>query len=120
MTEHTLAPFETIEAVPLTAEAYTPYGAVIETKFNQHFNDSANYGTAKRFDWITDLKNLRSETAKLNICVFRSSPRTLPFKITKLERHPFSTQMFIPMTAQRYLVIVALGGDTPGLYSLFS
>ena len=55
------------------------------------------------------------ESAKANVCLFRCSPRDLPFSIKLLERHLYSTQMFIPMTAdKRYLVIVAQGGDKPG------
>ena len=54
----------------------------------------------------------------MNVCVFRSTPRTLPFEINKLERHEFSTQMFIPMNGKRYLVIVAQGGELPGKMNL--
>ncbi|KAJ1536634.1 hypothetical protein HK405_015123, partial [Cladochytrium tenue] len=56
-----------------------------------------------------------------NICVFRSVPTdTLPFPVRLLERHPYSSQLFVPMTRQdtasvaarwpgppRYLVVVA-------------
>jgi len=49
---------------------------------------------------------------------FPSSPRTIPFQLKIVERHPYSTQMFIPMTASHYLVIVALGGDKPDFSTL--
>lgn len=75
-------------------------------------------GTAQRFNHLTTLENLRT-TAKANVCVFRCQPRSLPFDIKLLEKHPHSTQMFIPMTAERrYLVIVAQGGDKPDLSTL--
>ena len=35
-----------------------------------------------------------------------------------LERHADSTQMFVPMRAARYLVIVATGGERPDLATL--
>jgi ureidoglycolate lyase len=35
-----------------------------------------------------------------------------------LEKHPGSTQAFVPMNASRYLVVVALGGDAPDLSTL--
>jgi len=51
--------------------------------------------------------------------VFRCAPfdaRPIPVRV--LEKHPMSTQVFIPMNARRYLVIVALGGDAPDLATL--
>jgi len=106
-----------IEAIPLTLEEYHSYGRVIEVgsvKF-----DMANQGTAQRFNWLASLENLRPDKAKLNICVFKCQPRNLPFDINLLEKHPYSTQMFVPMTAEkRYLVIVAKGEEIPDISTL--
>jgi len=66
-----------------------------------------NSGTAQRSNWLADLENKRSQ-AKLNICTFHCQPRKLPFDVTMLERHEFSTQAFIPMNAERYLVVTCL------------
>lgn len=109
----------TIEAIPLNYKDYLPYGNVIEARVEEK-SESANFGTANRFNFLADLENRRPESAKANVCVFRSVPRSLPFDIKLLERHPYSTQMFIPMTAEkRYLVIVAKGGDLPGSFILY-
>ena len=86
-----------------------------------------------RTNWLTSIDNKRLN-AKLNVCVFRSIPIQTPFDMKILERHEFSTQMFIPMNAKRYLVVVALvctafgrqrliyilfqGGDQPDLSTL--
>lgn len=122
---------KTIKAVPLNAEDYKPFGNVLEAKPK---SESANQGTALRSDWLGNffcvnklidrfifywggIENKRDD-AKMNVCVFRSTPRTLPFEINKLERHEFSTQMFIPMNGKRYLVIVAQGGELPGKMNL--
>lgn len=67
----------------------------------------SNQGTARRFNYVADLVNLRAD-AKTNVCVFRSVPREFPFVCKMLERHPFSSQMFVPMNAKRYLVLVSL------------
>lgn len=49
------------------------------------------------------------------MCVFHCRPTNeLPFTVKLLERHPYSSQAFIPMTdgkTRGYLVIVALNGD---------
>jgi ureidoglycolate lyase len=54
------------------------------------------------------------------LCLFRSQPFTGEnFSVTLLEKHPGSTQVFIPMGgATRFLVVVALGGDEPDLATL--
>eukprot|EP01104_Vermistella_antarctica_P002056 TRINITY_DN12211_c0_g1_i1.p1 TRINITY_DN12211_c0_g1~~TRINITY_DN12211_c0_g1_i1.p1 ORF type:complete len:191 (+),score=36.48 TRINITY_DN12211_c0_g1_i1:44-616(+) len=95
----------TCDAVPLTAEAFAPYGNVIES---QNTGDkAANMNTAKRYDHVGKLENLRT-SASSNLAIFRCSPNTSnPFQAKLLERHEFSSQLFSPMNAARYLVIVA-------------
>lgn len=107
-----------ISAQPLTAVDFAPYGQVIEA-ISSDPGISANQGTAKRRNWLADLQNLRGTGAKPNMCVFRVQPaKELPFPIHLLERHRYSTQCFIPMSAgmeQRlrgYLVIVCLNGKS--------
>jgi ureidoglycolate lyase len=103
---------------PLTAEAYAPFGDVIAAAPRGEAGKAANYGTARRFDHLATLENLRP-AAKLNVSVFRSSARTdFPFRVAILEKHPGSTQAFVPMNARRYLVVVALGDETPDLATL--
>jgi ureidoglycolate lyase len=47
------------------------------------------------------------------ISIFRASPRSLPFHVRSLERHPMSSQSFYPLDARSYLVIVAEDGNGP-------
>ena len=56
------------------------------------------------------IENMRKQINKIYRCVFRCSPRSMPFDVKLLERHEYSTQCFIPMNATRYLVVVADGG----------
>jgi ureidoglycolate lyase len=80
---------------------------------------SANQGTARKFAHLAALDDLRPGRAALDVSVFRCAPRPdAPFAVELLERHPASTQVFVPMNAERYLVIVALGGERPDLGSL--
>jgi ureidoglycolate lyase len=59
-----------------------------------------------RFDFCAELISTRPD-AKPNLAVFRSAARALPLDLVLLERHPCSTQVFLPMVVQRYLVCVA-------------
>ena len=98
---------------PLTADAYAPYGNVIAA--TERFRP-ANQGTAKKSEHLAEL--LETRGARANVSVFRCTPRVLPHAVTLLEKHPASTQVFVPMNAVRYLAIVALGGDAPDLSTL--
>lgn len=79
----------------------------------------ANLGTALRFDDVVDVENGRGASAPLKVKVFRSSPvPRVRRPLTLLEKHPHSTQLFVPMNASRYLAVVALGGERPDVATL--
>lgn len=108
--------------LPLNSDAYRPYGDVIAAR-NSAQGMPANQGTALRHDDLAELINLRPESARMNICAFRSQPfQGATFEIKILEHHANSTQVFVPMNCpKRYLVIVALGnadGSAPDLSTL--
>ncbi len=112
----------TLRALPLTPEGYAAYGDVISARPDVK-PASANLGSAARYNFLAPLENLRPKTAAPNLCVFRCQPllkapaRT--FAVTLLERHPYSTQAFIPMAGvERFLVLVSLGGTAPDLTTL--
>jgi ureidoglycolate lyase len=108
-----------IHCSPLTPDAYAPYGDVIMAAPRGEPGKPANQGTARRFDHLAALDDLRPGRAKLNVTVFRCAPRiAAPFPVELLEKHAASTQIFVPMNAKRYLVLVALGGDRPDLSTL--
>lgn len=89
---------------PLTQERFAPFGDVISTGHGA--GKDANQGSAVRFDWTSKLESTRSE-AKPNLVVARCQPRTIPFRVELVERHPCSSQAFLPMLCRRYLVVVA-------------
>jgi ureidoglycolate lyase len=106
-------------ARPLTPEAYACYGDVIAASPRGEPGKPANQGTARRWDRLASIENLRPAQATLNVSVFRCSPRrSWPLDVALLEKHPWSTQAFLPMTARRYLVVVALGEARPDLDKL--
>ncbi len=104
---------------PLTPEAYAPYGDVVMAAPPGALGKLANQGTARRFDHLASLDDLRPGRAVLNVSVFRCQPRpAAPFAVALLEKHPASAQLFVPMNARRYLALVALGRDRPDLGTL--
>lgn len=109
----------TIEAKPLTAKEYQPFGDVIEASSDRE-SVSANMGTAQRFHHVAQMKNERPEKTKPNLSIYRCQPYTEnPIKIALLEKHPHSTQAFIPMKgSERYLIVVCLGGEKPDCATL--
>lgn len=103
----------------LSPEAYKPYGDVIMAAPRGETGAAANQGTAGRFDHLATLEDHRPGRARLNVSVFRCAPRPVgDFSVDLLEKHPASTQMFVPMNATRFLVVVALGGAHPDLGTL--
>jgi ureidoglycolate lyase len=97
-----------IRAEPLTPEAFALYGAVLDGDRPELPYKSANMGTARRYDWVAPVENLRPGAARPNLCIFRVAPRLeWPLEVKMLEHHPLSTQLFFPMAASRYVVLVA-------------
>ncbi|MBS7698702.1 MULTISPECIES: ureidoglycolate lyase [unclassified Chelatococcus] len=83
------------KAVPLTAEAFAPYGEVLA-----HKGETKQQPVPGAFDRTDDapvpsLALLRIDAAN-----------ALPVVIDRLERHPFSAQSFIPTEGGRCLIIV--------------
>jgi ureidoglycolate lyase len=106
-----------IPAEPLAAAAFAPFGQVLEAPGGP--GRVVNLGTARRHDRAAALENTRS-AAEPNVAVFRCRPQALPFRITLLERHAHSSQLFAALRAHRWLVVVAPalpdgGPDTGGL-----
>ncbi len=93
-----------IRALPLSAAAFAPFGAVVSAGLTAGL--AANQGTAVRFDFCAPLTSTRP-AARGNLAVFRSTQKSLPFEVRLLERHPCSTQTFLPMVCTRFLVCVA-------------
>ena len=128
-----------IEPRRLTKLGFLPFGHVIESPLSLGDNSMpadvplsapafmlANQGTALKASpvspWIDQYSQSSSHTiGKPTVSMFTCFPRelcrhqehSLTFPVTILERHPYTTQTFIPMglspsdTSTKYLVIVA-------------
>ncbi|MBK7864916.1 MAG: ureidoglycolate lyase [Archangiaceae bacterium] len=95
----------TLRTEALTAAAFAPFGQVLQSPFQGDPN--MNQGTAMRLDRAAALTNSRGTTCAPNLAMVRSLPQSLPLKLRLLERHPCSSQAFIPLRCARYLVVVA-------------
>jgi len=104
-------------AEPLSVEGFLPFGDVVSAGLSQ--GKDANQGSAVRFDWTSALESSRPH-AKANLVALRCQPKQIPFEVKLLERHPCSTQAFLPMLCSTYLVVVslALEDGSPNLASL--
>ena len=91
---------------PLTADAFAPFGDVIEASDRAEVMP-INYGWTTRFN---DLADVEVGDGRAIISVFRSKPLE-PLVLKIFERHPLGSQAFMPIQGRPYLVAVAPPGE---------
>jgi ureidoglycolate lyase len=97
---------------PLAAEAFAPFGDVIEARGAPSFQ--INGGMCDRFHDLARLEFL-GEGARAGLSLGVGRPYALPLSLGLVERHPLGSQAFVPMSADRFLVVVAPDeGGRPG------
>lgn len=84
-----------ITARPLTADAFSAFGDVLEGKGDG----------VQRHQFAARMQNLRS-AARPNMTYMRVLPAGAPFCIKQLERHLYANQTFIPLNGTRHLIVV--------------
>ena len=99
-----------LRPVPLTRGLFTPYGDVIESEDNPHY--TINDGYAERHHDLARVDVAEAGGRPL-INIFRATPWPLPLRVAMVERHPLSSQAFIPLAPARFLLVVAAPGDAP-------
>jgi allantoicase len=145
---HTGSVNRIIPVLPLTAEAFTPFGQVVQAYSDPHSAPRAvkitpaNQGSASKFHKLSLLKQFYPDDAgaTTGLSVYRCQALQASagdlWEIKLLERHPYTNQAFIPMSGSpsmegyegdalqafgtSYLVIVAPNGadDQPDLSKL--
>ena len=105
-----------IRLEPLTAEAFAPFGDVLEASgdpdliINQGL--CGRYHDRAKMDFGAD--------GRAGLSLFLAKPRTLPLMLDLVERHPEGSQAYIPMSFEPFLAIVAPdAGGLPGLPRVF-
>jgi ureidoglycolate lyase len=99
-----------LRAQPITAEAFAPYGELVEPGAVEPL--LINAGQCRRY---TDLARLEAEDGRIGVSLFDARLRPLPLRVDLLERHPLGSQCFCPLDGSEYIVVVAPdAGGAPG------
>ncbi|MFT6990527.1 MAG: ureidoglycolate lyase [Paraglaciecola sp.] len=93
----------------LSRDKFSQFGDVIEVNDNAK-NFSINDGFTQRYHDLAQV-DVTENNGRTLINIFRSTPLEQPVSIKMMERHPLSSQAFIPMGQQPYLVVVAPKGE---------
>lgn len=101
---------------PLTAEAFRPFGDVIEVSdAARHF--TINEGFAERYHDLAPV-DTASEGGRTLVSIFKARPRSFPMAIAVMERHPLGSQAFVALAPVPFLVVVAAPTGVPGPQNL--
>jgi ureidoglycolate lyase len=92
---------------PLTAEAFVPFGSVIEAS-DQAVRVEINQGHAVRYDRLAEI-DVADDGGAGVISLFRARPLG-ELVLRVFERHPLGSQSFVPLSGRPYLVAVAPAG----------
>ncbi|NJM81524.1 MAG: ureidoglycolate lyase [Tabrizicola sp.] len=91
-----------IHSEPLTAEAFAPFGDVLDATGEFRL---INAGLCQRHHDRAHLDF--GPDGRAGISIFQATPRALPYDFDLIECHPDGSQAFLPMTARPFLVIVS-------------
>ncbi|MBX4955353.1 ureidoglycolate lyase [Rhizobium lentis] len=95
---------EFLDIRPLTQSAFARFGEVIEA--DPASMRLINGGTTERFHALA-VAEAAGEGARVIINLFRGQPRSFPYAVDMMERHPFGSQSFSPVSGRPFLVVVS-------------
>lgn len=99
-----------VKACPLTAEAFAPFGEILEAS-----GDPDRIINAGRCGRWHDVASLDMRDGRPGLSLFDAEIRALPLVLDLMERHPGGSQAFLPMAFVPFLVTVAPDADgVPG------
>ena len=99
-----------IQALPITPERFAPFGDVIAALPSQ--KEAMNAARFERFDDLATIDVDTSDGAHPAISIARArTPSTVPYSFDLMERHPYGSQAFIPLSSFRFVVVVAPAGE---------
>ena len=97
---------------PLTKSAFAPFGQVIETAGAHHY--PINSGNCERYHDLARIE-LGGVHPRPMISLLHARGFSLPLDVPMVERHPFGSQAFYPLSPHPFLVVVAPDeGGVPG------
>ncbi len=104
-----MAEVEQVRPAPLTAEAFAPFGEVIDAAAAR-VTERINEGHTLAFRDLAHI-DVAAEGGRPRLSLYRSTPKVLPLRLEVMERHPLSSQTFYPLSGQPWLVVVAPPGE---------
>ena len=106
-----------IKPIEINSSNFSMFGDLISASNVKPMDINAGY--AKRFDNLADLNTLKDE-GKTIVSIFSALKRTFPMTIDMMEKHPLSSQAFIPMKETTFLSFVAPLGEFPDINKIQS
>ncbi|WP_422372997.1 ureidoglycolate lyase [Hoeflea sp.] len=97
-----------LELETLTAKEFAPFGTVLDRDLAE--KRMINEGTTERFHALA-AADIGAEGGQAILSLFRGRPRSFPYKITMMERHPLGSQAFFPITNRVWVAVVAPDDD---------
>lgn len=108
---------ERVVARPLSADAFAPYGDVIEKAGADAY--PINAGMCMRYHDLARVETL-GPGARTLVNIFSGKPYDLPLSLGMVERHPLGSQAFLPTSDRPFLVVVCPDDDgRPGRLEAF-
>ena len=106
-----------IKPIKITRKNFSKYGDLISSDDINPMDINAGY--AKRFDNLANINTSKDE-GKTIVSIFSALKRTFPMKIDMMEKHPLSSQAFIPMKETTFVSFVAPLGEFPDISKIQS
>ena len=106
-----------IKPIKINRSNFAIYGDLISAEDIDPIDINAGY--AKRFDDLADLNTLKDE-GKTVVSIFSALKRIFPMTVDMMEKHPLSSQAFIPMKETTFLSFVAPPGESPEISKIQS
>ena len=106
-----------IKPIEINRKNFSIYGDLISSDNIKPININAGY--AKRFDDLANI-NTSKDDGKTIVSIFSALKRTFPMKIEMMEKHPLSSQAFIPMKETTFIAFVAPPNDKPEISKIES
>ena len=93
---------------PLVRGEFEPFGAVLAIEGAER--RLINGGTTERFHALA-MADTETGGGRTILSLFRGQPRTFPYAVDMMERHPLGSQAFFPLSGKPWIAVVAPDDD---------
>lgn len=95
---------------PVDRNTFAPFGDLIEAGSVPF--DTINAGSTRRFSDLTRIR-LSGDNAQACVHIYRAAALQDPVELSLMERHPFGSQLFMPLQGQAFIAVVATADSPP-------